>query len=161
MRHTISILVENKFGALTRIAGLFSGRGFNIDSLNVAPTQEKSVSRMTIVTTGGDATLEQVIKQLEKLVDVLEVIDFRDGESVERELVLIRLGVDAAQRAEVMQVVEIFRAEIVDVFPDNLTIEITGSEGKITRFLELLDGFNVIEISRSGKIALRSEASAD
>lgn len=161
MRHTISILVENKFGALTRIAGLFSGRGFNIDSLNVAPTQEKSVSRMTIVTTGDDATLEQVIKQLEKLVDVLEVIDFRDGESVERELVLIRLGVDAAQRAEVMQVVEIFRAEIVDVFPDNLTIEITGSEGKITRFLELLNGYNVIEISRSGKIALRSEASAD
>src|SRR4051794_39993174 len=103
MRHTISILVENKFGVLTRVAGLFSGRGYNIDTLNVAPTQEADTSRMTIVTRGDDATLEQIVKQLKKLVDVIEVQDFREGEYVDRELVLARVSVDAKSRAEVMQ----------------------------------------------------------
>src|SRR6476620_5541836 len=104
MRHTISILVENKFGVLTRVAGLFSGRGYNIDTLNVAPTQEPDTSRMTVVTRGDDATLEQIVKQLKKLVDVIEVQDFREGEFVDRELVLVKVSVDSKSRAEVMQI---------------------------------------------------------
>src|SRR5438874_12970540 len=104
MRHTISVLVENKFGVLTRIAGLFSGRGYNIDTLNVGPTQDPNTSRMTIVTRGDDATLEQIVKQLNKLVDVLQVMDFREGEYVDRELVLVKVGVQSETRAEVMQI---------------------------------------------------------
>ena len=107
MRHTISVLVQNKFGVLTRVAGLFSGRGFNIDSLNVAPTHDPSMSRMTIITRGDDATLDQIVKQLNKLVDSLEVQDFRDGEYIDRELVLVRVGVDSQSRAEVMQITDI------------------------------------------------------
>ncbi len=106
MRHTISVLVENKFGVLTRVAGLFSGRGYNNDTLNVAPTQDPSSSRMTIVTRGDDATLEQIVKQLNKLVEVLRVIDFREGEYVDRELVLVKVSVDSKSRAEVMQITE-------------------------------------------------------
>src|ERR1044071_9018212 len=117
MRHTISILVENKFGVLTRVAGLFSGRGYNIDTLNVAPTQDPNTSRMTIVTRGDDATLEQIVKQLNKLVDALDVRDFRDGEYIDRELVLVKVAVDSQTRAEDMQVTDIFRAKIVDVQP--------------------------------------------
>src|SRR5438034_3912546 len=123
MRHTISVLVENKFGALTRIAGLFSGRGYNIDTLNVGPTQDPNTSRMTIVTRGDDATLEQIVKQLNKLVDVLQVLDFREGEYVDRELVLVKVALDSGSRAEVMQITDIFRAKIVDVQPQSLTIE--------------------------------------
>ena len=140
MRHTISVLVENKFGALTRIAGLFSGRGYNIDTLNVAPTQDASASRMTIVTRGDDATLEQIVKQLNKLVDVLKVIDFRAGEYVDRELALVKVTVDSKSRAEVMQITDIFRAKIVDVQPKSLTIELTGNESKIEKFLDLKIG---------------------
>src|ERR1051325_6046982 len=124
MRHTISILVENKFGVLTRVAGLFSGRGYNIDNLNVGPTQDANTSRMTIVTVGDDATLEQIVKQLNKLVNVLEVKDFREGEYVDRELVMIKVSVDSKTRAEIMQICDIFRAKIVNVEPKNLTIEI-------------------------------------
>src|SRR6266513_4173104 len=115
MRHTISVLVENKFGALTRIAGLCSGRGYNIDTLNVAPTQDPSASRMTIVTRGDDATLEQIVKQLNKLVDVLKVIDFREGEYVDREVVLVNVKVVSESRAEGMQITDLFRAKCVDV----------------------------------------------
>src|SRR3954451_13043079 len=122
MRHTISVLVENKFGVLTRIAGMFSGRGFNIDSLNVGPTLDPSTSRMTIVVNGNDATLDQVTKQLNKLIDVIEIEDFSDDEVVERELVLMRVKVDAAGRAEVMQMCDIFRAKIIDVQHNNLAI---------------------------------------
>src|SRR4051812_11671224 len=122
MRHTISVLVENKFGVLTRIAGLFSGRGYNIDTLNVAPTHDPKTSRMTIVTLGDEATLDQIVKQLNKLVDVLEVRDFREGEYVDRELVLVKVGVDSKSRAEIMQIADIFRAKIVDVQPKALTI---------------------------------------
>src|SRR5438067_7557915 len=114
MRHTISVLVENKFGALTRIAGLFSGRGYNIDTLNVAPTQDPSASRMTIVTRGDDATLEQIVKQLNKLVDVLKVSDFREGEYVYSELVLTNVSVDSGSRSEGMQITAIFRSTNVD-----------------------------------------------
>ena len=154
MRHTISVLVENKFGALTRIAGLFSGRGYNIDSLNVAPTQNTNTSRMTIVTRGDDATVEQIVKQLNKLVDVLQVLDFRDGEYVDRELVLVKVGVDSKSRAEVMQITDIFRAKIVDVQPKSLTIEITGNESKVEKFIGLMGTFGVLDLTRTGKVAL-------
>ena len=154
MRHTISVLVQNKFGVLTRVAGLFSGRGFNIDSLNVAPTHDPSMSRMTIITRGDDATLDQIVKQLNKLVDSLEVQDFRDGEYVDRELVLVRIGVDSQSRAEVMQITDIFRAKIVDVQPSSLTIEITGSEAKLSKLLGVMDNFGVQELTRTGKVAL-------
>src|SRR5690348_4556138 len=154
MRHTISVLVENKFGVLTRVAGLFSGRGYNIDTLNVAPTQDPNTSRMTIVTRGDDPTLEQNVKQLNKLVDVLEVINFREYEYIDRELVLVKVKVDAKSRAEVMQITDIFRAKIVDVQPESLTIEITGDEGKVEKMIELMKPFGILDLTRSGKVAL-------
>src|SRR3982751_4842008 len=138
MRHTISVLVENKFGALTRIAGLFSGRGYNIDTLNVGPTHESSVSRMTIVTRGDD----------------IEVLDFREGEYVDRELVLVKVGVNSETRAEVMQITDIFRAKIVDVQPKSLTIEITGDGSKAEKFLTLMKTFGVIDLTRTGSVAM-------
>jgi acetolactate synthase I/III small subunit len=154
MRHTISVLVENKFGALTRVAGLFSGRGYNIDTLNVAPTADPTASRMTIVTRGDDATLEQIVKQLNKLVEVMKVQDFREGEFVDRELVLVKVSVDSKTRAEVMQITDIFRAKIVDVQPKTLTIEVTGDESKVDKFLNLMKSFGVVELTRTGKVAL-------
>ena len=154
MRHTISVLVENKFGVLTRIAGLFSGRGYNIDTLNVAPTQDPSASRMTIVTRGDDATLEQIVKQLNKLVDVLKVIDFREGEYVDRELILVKVSVDSKSRAEVMQITDIFRAKIVDVQPKNVTNEITGSEDKVEKFIDLMKAYGILDLTRTGKVAM-------
>ena len=154
MRHTISILVENKFGVLTRVAGLFSGRGYNIDTLNVGPTHDPNTSRMTIVTRGDDATVSQIVKQLEKLVDAIEVQDFREGEYIDRELVLVKVGVDSQSRAEVMQISDIFRAKIVDVQPKTLTIEITGNESKVEKFLGLMKAFGVLALTRTGKVAL-------
>src|SRR5881275_1151880 len=154
MRHTISVLVENKFGALTRVAGLFSGRGYNIDTLNVAPTADPTASRMTIVTRGDDATLEQIVKQLNKLADVMKVQDFREGEFVDRELVLVKVAVDSKSRAEVMQITDIFRAKIVDVQPKSLTVEITGAGSKVEKFLELMKTFGIIELTRTGQAAL-------
>jgi acetolactate synthase-1/3 small subunit len=148
------VLVENKFGVLTRVAGLFSGRGYNIDSLNVAPTHDATASRMTIVTHGDEPTIEQIIKQLNKLPDVLTVQDFRQGEHVDRELVLAKVAVDSKTRAEVMQITDIFRAKIVDVQPKTLTIEITGDEGKIEKFLELMNTFGLKALARTGKVAL-------
>ena len=154
MRHTISVLVENKFGVLTRVAGLFSGRGYNIDTLNVGPTHDADLSRMTIVTHGDEATVEQIIKQLNKLPDVIKVQDFGAGEAVDRELVLVKVGVDSKTRAEVMQVTDIFRAKIVDVQPKTLTIEVTGNESKVEKFISLMNTFGVQEITRTGKVAL-------
>ncbi|MCW5554132.1 MAG: acetolactate synthase small subunit [Verrucomicrobiae bacterium] len=154
MRHTISVLVENKFGVLTRVAGLFSGRGYNIDSLNVAPTQDPTASRMTIITRGDDATVEQIVKQLKKLPDAIKVVDFRDGEYVDRELVLVKVSVDSKARAEVMQITDIFRAKIVDVQARTLTIEITGDESKVEKFIELMKAFGVLELTRTGRVAL-------
>ena len=153
-RHTISVLVENKFGALTRIAGLFSGRGYNIDTLNVGPTDDPATSRMTIVTRGDDATLDQIVKQLKKLVDVLEVRDFREDEYIDRELVMVKVSVDSKSRAEVMQITDIFRAKIVDVQPKTLTIEITGNESKVGKFLDLMKAFGIVDLTRTGKVAL-------
>jgi acetolactate synthase-1/3 small subunit len=154
MRHTISILVENKFGVLARIAGLFSGRGFNIDTLNVAPTKDATLSRMTVVVVGDDAVLEQVTKQLNKLVDVIKVQDFRDGEYVDRELVLCKVGTDKEARAEVMQICDIFRAKIVDVQPKTLLIEITGAAAKIEAFLDLMEKFGIQDLTRTGRVAM-------
>jgi acetolactate synthase-1/3 small subunit len=159
MRHTISVLVENKFGVLTRIAGMFSGRGFNIDTLNVGPTLDPSTSRMTIVVRGDDTVLEQVTKQLNKLIDVIEVQDFRDDEFVDRELVLMRVSVTPETRAEVMQMCDIFRAKIIDVQHRNVSIEITGNESKLNKFLMLMSPFGISDLTRTGKVALarRSE----
>ena len=153
MRHTISVLVENKFGVLTRIAGLFSGRGYNIDTLNVGPTDDPATSRMTIVTRGDDATVDQIVKQLEKLTDILKVQDFREDEYIDRELVLVKVAVDSKTRAEVMQITDIFRSKIVDVQPKSLTIEITGNESKVEKFLSLMKTFGVIELTLTGKVA--------
>ena len=154
IRHTISVLVENKFGVLTRVAGLFSWRGYNIDTLNVGPTHDPKTSRMTIVTRGDNATIEQIVKQLNKLVDVLEVQDYRDGEHIDRELVLVKVGVNSKTRAEIMQITDIFRAKIVDVQPKSLTIEITGNESKVEKFIGLMKTFGVTDLTRTGKVAL-------
>jgi acetolactate synthase-1/3 small subunit len=154
MRHTLSVLVENKFGVLTRIAGMFSGRGFNIDTLNVGPTLDPATSRMTIVVRGDDSVLEQVTKQLRKLVDVIELQDFKDDQSVDRELVLMRVSVNPQSRAEVMQLCDIFRAKIIDVQRNNLSIEITGDESKISKFIFLMEPFGISDLTRTGKIAL-------
>lgn len=154
MRHTISILVENKFGVLTRIAGMFSGRGFNIDTLNVGPTLDPEISRMTIVVRGDDKVLDQVNKQLDKLINVISVEDFGESDYIDRELVLVRVKADAKARAEIMQICDIFRAKIIDVQSKRLAIEITGSENKIDKFLALLDPFGIAELTRTGKIAL-------
>ncbi len=155
MRHIISVLVENKFGVLTRVTGLFSGRGYNIDTLNVGPTQDPAKSQMTIVTRGDEATVEQIVKQLYKLVNVLAVYDFKDDEYIDRELVLVKVGVDSKARAEVMQITDIFRAKIVDVQAKTLTIEITGNESKVEKFIELMGNFGIKELARTGKIALK------
>ncbi|MCX6936042.1 MAG: acetolactate synthase small subunit [Verrucomicrobia bacterium] len=154
MRHTISVLVQNRFGVLTRIAGLFSGRGFNIDTLNVGPTQDDKISRMTIVVVGNDQVLEQVVKQLNKLVDVLEVHDFKDGDVIDRELILLKVKATSASRPEVMQICDIFRAKIVDVQASSLSIEVTGDQNKIDKFLQLMKPFGILELSRTGRIAL-------
>ena len=157
MKHTISVLVENKFGVLARISGLFSGRGFNIDSLAVGETQDPTVSRMTIVVEGDDLLLEQVVKQLNKLIDVIKVIDMKGRERVERELVLMKVSASAKTRSEIMQIVDIFRAKIVDVDHNALTIEITGDESKMSGFFDLMKSFGILEVARTGKVALLRE----
>jgi acetolactate synthase I/III small subunit len=154
MRHVISVLVDNEPGVLSRVSGLFSGRGFNIESLNVAATLDPSISRMTLVTVGNDQIVEQIIKQLNKLVNVIAVHDFREDEYVDRELALVKVSVDAKTRAEVMQITDIFRAKIVDVQPKSLTIEITGDEGKVEKLLSLMKSFGVTDLTRTGKVAL-------
>ena len=154
MRHTISVLVENTFGVLTRVAGMFSGRGYNIDSLNVAPTHDAKKSRMTIVTRGDDATVEQIVRQLYKLVNVLEITDFREHEYIDRELVLVKVNANAKNRSEVMQITDIFRAKIVDVQPKTMTIEVTGNETKVNKFVGLMGNFGIIDLTRTGKVAL-------
>jgi acetolactate synthase-1/3 small subunit len=154
MRHTLSVLVENKFGVLTRIAGMFSGRGFNIDSLNVGPTLDPSTSRMTIVVRGDDRVLDQVAKLLAKLIDVIEVQTFLDGEYVDRELILLRVSITRETRAEIMQICDIFRAKIVDVQPKNFAIEVTGDESKIHQVISLMEPFGITALTRTGKVAL-------
>lgn len=154
MRHTISVLVENKFGVLARVAGMISGRGFNIDSLNVAPTHDPSLSRITIVLKGDDAALDLCTKQLRKLVNVVEVMDFKEGQTIARELVLVKVRADARTRTEILQVTEIFRAKIANLSPETLIIEVTGDDEKIASFLALLEPFGIVELSRTGRLAL-------
>ncbi len=154
MRHTISVLVENKFGVLARVSGLFSGRGYNIDSLNVAETEDPTVSRMTIVARGDERILEQIIKQLNKLVDAIKVADVTSEPHVERELVLIKVSAQARSRSEIIQITDIFRANIVDVSPEALIVAVTGEEGKITAIINMLRPYGIKEIARSGQVAI-------
>jgi len=153
MRHTISVLVENKFGVLARVAGMFSGRGFNIETLNVAPTQDASLSRITAVLISDDSALDLCIKQLRKLVNVVDVVDFTEGQAVSRELVLIKVKADTKTRSEIMQISDIFRTKIVNVSHESLIIEMTGDDAKVSAFLKLLEPFGIIEIARTGALA--------
>jgi acetolactate synthase-1/3 small subunit len=154
MRHTISVLVENEFGVLARVAGLFSGRGFNIESLSVAETLDPTVSRLTLVTRGDDQVLQQIEKQLNKLINVIKVTDFTETEHVERELVLIKVAADERTRGELMSIVDIFRAKIIDVSRASYIVEITGTEGKVAALVELLQPLGILEIVRTGKVAM-------
>jgi acetolactate synthase-1/3 small subunit len=154
MRHVISVLVENEPGVLSRISGLFSGRAFNIESLNVAETLDPTISRMTLVTSGNEQIIEQIIKQLNKLVDVIKVFDLTGSDYVEREMALIRVNAENSSRAEVLRILEIFRGRVVDVSPKSYTFEITGDEKKIQAVVELLAPFGIIEIVRTGKVAI-------
>ena len=152
--HTISVLVEDKPGVLARISGLFSRRGFNIDSLAVGPTEDPGRSRMTIVVECAERPLEQVTKQLNKLVHVLKIVELQDDKAVERELVLVKVKADPAVRYQIIELAEMFRAKIVDVGPDALTIEATGSPAKVRAMLELLDPYGIRELARTGRVAL-------
>ena len=154
MRHTISVLVENEFGVLARVAGLFSGRGFNIESLTVAETLEPKVSRITLVTRGDDQVVEQIEKQLNKLISVIKVTDFGDSAHVEREMALIKVAADEKSRAEIVNIVDIFRGKIIDVGPQSYVVEVTGGEEKIRAILELLGPLGIREIARTGTVAM-------
>ncbi|MFO7727574.1 MAG: acetolactate synthase small subunit [Desulfonatronovibrio sp.] len=155
MRHVLSVLVENEPGVLSRVAGLFSGRGFNIDSLNVGPTLEKGVSLMTITTFGDEQIIEQIVKQLRKVVSVIKVVDLTDLKSVEREMVLLKINADESKRAEILRVADIFRCKVVDVSTDEITLEVTGDQGKIQAIVNLLQRFGIKEFARSGTVAFR------
>lgn len=155
MKHTISALVENKPGVLARVAGLFSRRGFNIESLAVGTTEDESVSRMTIVASGDDNVLEQITKQLYKLIDVIKVFDIPKDVAVERELMLIKVACNEKTRPEIIEIVDIFRGRIVDVSEGAVTIEMTGEESKVEGIEKLLKKFGIKELVRTGKIALQ------
>ena len=157
MKHTMSVLVENKPGVLARVAGLFSGRGFNIESLTVGETEDAAVSRMTIVVGGDDMILEQISKQLNKLIDSIKVIDMTEKQFINRELALIKVAVNSGNRGEVMQVVNIFRGKIVDISSKTFTVEVTGTDDKINALLELLLPFGIKEMVRTGSVALTRE----
>jgi len=154
VRHVISVLVENEFGVLARVAGLFSGRGFNIESLCVAETLDPETSSMTIVTTGSDSILEQILKQLNKLVNVIKVTDFQDAEVVKREMVLVKISADEKTREEILRMVEIFRGRIVDVSAKSYVVEITGNEEKVKAFLTLVRPLGIKELVRTGSVAM-------
>ncbi|MDH4163069.1 MAG: acetolactate synthase small subunit [Nitrospirota bacterium] len=154
MKHIISVLVENKFGVLSRVSGLFSGRGFNIETISIGPTLDPSISQMTIVTTGDERILEQIIKQLNKLIDVIKVTDFADKEFVEREMCLIKINAPLDLRSEALRIADIFRARVVDSTQKSYTFQLTGDEKKINAFVELLQPMGIKEIVRTGKVAI-------
>lgn len=154
MKHTLEVLVQNKSGVLSRVAALFSRRGYNIDSLAVGVTEDPEISRITLVVHGDDRVLEQVTKQLNKLVDVIKVSDFGGDDTVERELALIKVTADIDNRAEIIQIADIFRARIIDVAPKSMTVEVTGDEGKVEAIEKLLRQFGIKEMVRTGKIAM-------
>lgn len=155
MRHVLSVLVENEPGVLSRVAGLFSGRGFNIESLNVAPTLESGVSLMTIATHGDAQIKEQIVKQLRKLVTVVKVVDFEDMATVEREMLILKVQADDTRRAEVLRIADIFRCKVIDVSLIDVTFEATGDHGKIEAIISLLQKFGIKEIARTGTVAMR------
>ncbi len=154
MKHTISVLVRNQPGVLSRVTGLFSGRGFNIESLCVAETLEKGISCLTLVTRGEDSIIEQITKQLHKLIDVIKVTDIGEKEYVEREMVLIRVKAEAQTRAEVLRVIDIFRGKVVDVSPKSYAVELTGPQSKIKAVIDILRPIGIKEIVRTGTIAM-------
>jgi acetolactate synthase-1/3 small subunit len=153
-KHTLSVLVEDKPGVLARISALFSRRGFNIESLAVGPTEHDEISRMTIVVNVDSSPLEQVTKQLNKLVEVIKIVELEPTASVNRELVLVKVGADAATRGEVLDVVQLFRAKVIDVAPDAVTVQIVGNAGKIADFLRVLEPFGIRELVQSGIVAI-------
>ncbi len=155
MRHVLSVLVENEPGVLSRVAGLFSGRGFNIESLNVAPTTESGVSLMTIATHGDAQIKEQIVKQLRKLVTVVKVVDFEAMATVEREMLILKVQADDTRRAEVLRIADIFRCKVIDVSLVDVTFEATGDHGKIEAIISLLQKFGIKEIARTGTVAMR------
>ena len=153
-KHTIAVLVENKFGVLSRVAGLFSARGYNIESLSVGETLDTTVSRMTLVVRGDEFVLEQVVKQLHKLIDVIKVTDLSEENHVEREMLLIRVNAEPSARAEILRIGDIFRAKVVDVTSVTYTLEVTGEESKLDALVELLRPFGIQELVRTGKVAI-------
>lgn len=160
MRHVLSVLVENEPGVLSRVAGLFSGRGFNIESLNVAPTLEEGVSHMTIATRGDEQIIEQIIKQLRKLITVIKVVDFSELAAVEREMLFIKVNAEGALRGEILRTVEIFRCKVVDVSINEMTIEATGDHDKLEAIISLMQRFGIKEIARTGTVAMRRSMQA-
>ena len=154
MLHTISVLVENHFGVLARISGLFSARGYNIESLCVGTTEDATISRMTVVVQGDETVLEQIVNQLHKMVEVIEVLDLTKESHVERELVLIKASADAKRRTELLEVANIFRAKVVDMSPQAVIVEVTGSQDKIRAFVDMVRPFGIQELARTGRIAL-------
>lgn len=150
MRHVISLLLENESGALSRVSGLFSARGYNIESLSVAPTEDASLSRMTIVTRGSDDTIEQITKQLNKLVDVIKVVDISEAAHIERELMLVKVRATGKDREEMKRMADIFRGRIIDVTDSSYVIELTGTQDKLDSFLSAIDGGLILETVRSG-----------
>jgi acetolactate synthase I/III small subunit len=153
-RHTLSVLVENKPGVLARVAGLFSRRGFNIDSLAVGPTEHPEVSRMTIVVNVEESPLEQVTKQLNKLVEVIKIVELDPDQSVARELLLVKIKADVDTRGQVLEIVQLFKAKVVDVATDAITVQVTGNQGKLEDFLRVVEPFGVRELVQSGMVAI-------
>lgn len=150
MRHIISVLMENEAGALARVVGLFAQRGYNIESLNVAPTEDETLSRLTLVTIGEDKVVEQITKHLNKLIEVVKLVDLTEGAHIERELMMIKVRATGAQREEVKRTCDIFRGQIIDVTPTTYTLQVTGNEEKVSAFLEALSGSTVLEVVRTG-----------
>jgi acetolactate synthase I/III small subunit len=157
MEHIISVLVENKFGVLSRIANLFSGRGYNIETLSVAPTLDASMSMMTIVTSGDDRIIEQIVKQLNKLIDVIKVVDLNESEFVEREMALIKVHTRQEDRAEALRIADVFRGKVVDSTPTTYTIEVTGDVNKVEAAINLLQPLGIKELVRTGRVAIARE----
>ncbi|QCC84956.1 acetolactate synthase small subunit [Desulfovibrio desulfuricans] len=160
-RHVLSVLVENEPGVLSRVAGLFSGRGFNIHSLNVAPALEEGVSHMTITTEGDSFILEQIMKQLHKIVSVIKVVDFADIPAVSREMMFVKVQAEGPMRGEILRTVEIFRCKVVDVSPNEMTIEATGDQNKLDAIISLLQRFGIKELARTGAVAMRRSKKTD
>ena len=155
MRHAISVLLQNEVGALTRMTGMFSSRGYNIETLNVGPMPDSDLSRITATIIGDSSALDQAIKQLSKLVNVIEVIEYSKGQATERELLMLKIKLAPSQRTEIVQICEIFRAKIIDVAPNSVNVEMTGNPNKIKAFLNLVEPFGIIEMARTGGLALK------